>query len=460
MIIHADSIDARPAARSRLTRFARGFKDTARGYGAWLKVERDSGRLLGRRVPTRDPRHALVVAPSLPPRFGSGVFRPTSWLTYARANGWRVTGLTRAVDEQSNEAGCALAATVPDEVDILEAPPLDIAPSYRLYPRIDGGLATALALYRKGAAALADDPPAVVVGTGPSFNMFIAAYHLARRFRARLVLDYRDEWTENPYPATGGGGRWDRWWETRCLMVADAVFFTTESQRRHAARAFPEYLKGRGTVLPNGWDPSMIEDAKPLPRSNNTFEIAFSGWLGTHTLPGAFLLDCAAVLEQRPLLAETLRLRFIGRRHQDADSEISSFPRPDLLFLDGVQPKATADATIRRSDALLLMLKPHMARYMSAKIFEYMASGRPILAHGCSGEMAGLVTSHGAGVHVPEGDVQALIGALDTFASIPMERWDTPARRQWAAVHTRARLAERFYGLLRRVVDAGSITRT
>ena len=430
-----------------MPRAATALWDTARGYRLWWAAEGNSARGRLSSGPS-NARHALIVAASLPPRFGGGVFRPTSWLRYGPDNGWRVSAVTRSLTESPTDAGRQLAATIADTVKIVHATPLALAPSHRLFARVDGGLIAALEVYFAAARDFADDPPSVVIGSGPSFNMFAAAFLLARRFGAKLVLDYRDEWTDNPFTAVNAG-KLDLWWERRCLAAADAVLFTTESQRLRSAAIFAGMAEGKRHVLPNGWEPDPSRAAKPVNGDRrDTLDIAFSGGLGEHCLPGAFLRDCARVFESHAALRETVRLHFIGRRAPVADSELQAFRFADRLVLHGLQPKPYADAMIRGADALLLIATPDLARYIPGKLYEYLASDRPILIHGHPGEVTSIVSRLRAGLFVQEGKVADLAEAFSAFWSQPAANWSSPQRSAWTKSRTRERLARDLFELI------------
>lgn len=437
----------------RWRRISEAAGDTASGYGAWLRAEAESA-WQGLRAPAVERRHALVVATSLPPRFDGGVFRPLSWLRYAGENCWRISAVTRAPDGDETEAGRQLAALIPRDVTVCHAPPPSLRPSRRLFAQVDGGLLTALALYRSGVETFAASPPAAVIATGPSFAAFVAGQLLARHFRSRLVLDYRDEWSENPFGFVHQG-RDDRWWEQRCLAVADAVLFTTRAQLRHAEAVFRGLVRGKGTVLLNGWEPDpSVAAAEHEPRDGGRLVIATSGVLGTMALPGPFLRDLSHVLESAPALKAGLRLRFIGRRLEPAERELGRFPHPELLELIDQCPRAEADRLIRRSDVLLLLTDLDMARYLPGKLFEYLATGRPILVHGQRGEAQALVQQLGAGLYTEEGSVDALAKALHALSQTGAETWNTDRRRTWARDHTRRRLARAFFARLSELTAA------
>lgn len=451
MAVTADEVGQRRRRLPVWRRAVEAARDTSLGYGEWLWTEVAS-TTRGRSVAAG--RHALVVATSLPPRFDGGVFRPLSWLRYAAENGWHISAVTRAATGSETEGGRQLAATIPPHVVVAEAPPSPLKPSQRLFQQVDGEFLTALALYRAGVERFETAPPSVIVATGPSFAAFIAGLFLKRRFGARLVLDYRDEWTENPFGFVLRR-RDDRRWERRCLAAADRVFFTTEGQLAHADACFPGLIGAKGGVLLNGWEPDpSVTAAERLSRDDGRLLIAHSGVVGSMVPPDAFLMDLATIVQHNPALKGRVRLQFVGRRLPAAERMLNAFPFPDMLELIDERPRAEADRLIRLSDVLLLLSNRDLARYLPGKLFEYLASGKPILVHGHGGEAQALVERLHAGLHAEAGETATLAHALDALSGQPEDAWNGQARQDWALTHTRREMARLFFERLSALVEA------
>jgi len=174
----------------------------------------------------------------------------------------------------------------------------------------------------------------VVLASGPPFHSFVAGYYLAQAYRCRLVLDYRDEWTECPFDFVEADGS-DRFWEKRCLRAADLVVFVTQSQLEHHLRAFPFVPRARCVVIPNGWDHEAGDGDRPMPIASPTSPVtlSFVGGLGSFAEPGVFLSAVEDVLRRRPDLAQTLRFRFIGKKDLGAADELGRFAFPEALDL-------------------------------------------------------------------------------------------------------------------------------
>jgi len=425
----------------------RSLGDTVRAYGAWLATERQTRHPVARQA--RGDHHALVIAWSLPPLFSGGTPRPCSFLRHAAEFGWRVSALGGPAPGTPTPAGLAALAALPPGLRILRSASPGLKPSHRLFDRladVDGSLLAAIALYRAGLDGLQDDPPAVVLASGPPFCVFVAGHFLARACGARLVLDYRDEWTENPFDFVDRHPL-DRWWEVRCQQSASRVIFATPSLRRHQLSAFPDLDPARAVVVPNGWESEPENRPGTAARAAGAVRLGFVGTLAQHSPAGPFLaaLDQAAALS--PDLVNAVRVTLIGHKMPDERATLQAFPHPGMIEDIGLLPKETADARMREFDALLVFATEDLARYFPGKLFEYIAARVPVLIFGHRGEASEVVEDIGAGLFVPEGDPAALLAAIETLRAGRFAL-NTPAIDAWLAAHHRRALAERLFALL------------
>ena len=90
------------------------------------------GRMAHAQAPTkrraRKRRSLLLLAEWLPPdRVQGGSYRPTSFLQYARENGWRVTAITAELVKPPDRAALELASRIPKDCSIIRVP----APSFQ-----------------------------------------------------------------------------------------------------------------------------------------------------------------------------------------------------------------------------------------------------------------------------------------------------------------------------------------
>lgn len=431
---------------------------TALAYRRWLAAELRAAGGSRRRKPQR---HVLILAWSFPPTIDSGVYRPASFASYGPRFGWKVSVQSGPPPETPTEAGMELLRRMPEGVRIARTTE-SLSPSYKLFPQLDGGFAGALSAVADARRAFADDPPAVVLASGPPFNVFVAAYYLASIFGARLAIDFRDEWTVNQ-PHFVSATAFDRRWERRCLAAADRAIFVTEGTRDLYLRAYGSLAPGKCIVIPNGWDDeefaALAAQSRAAPRARNgkSFVVSFIGNLSRYNSPQRFLDTVAACFARAPEFRDQLRLQFVGRKAEAVLGQLDAFRRrfPENLELIDHLPKPAALAAMQAADAVLLLLDPQYEHSIPGKLYDYFAAGTPVLVFGETGVSANMVRELEAGVVLPWDDADALTAALRRIRATPRAQWHGARKAAWLAGRTRAALAKRLFDSLDLLVAGG-----
>lgn len=423
------------SAATRLKLLAR------RQWPAWRRIRAAEGHA-SRSLAAFD-RRLVILTWEFPPQVTGGVYRPLSFARHSAASGWQVEVVCGPPASPASEAGRHLADLLPSSVAVTRVA-ADRGPHPWPLPKIDGGILNALSLFEAAAKRIAPGESGVILASGPPFANFVAGLWLARRTGWKLALDYRDEWTQTPFKFVDKAGD-NPGWERRCLDRADMVIFTTPSQLAHAERHFPALAHTHKTVVYNGWEPDDFADAPPLPQpdSGSPVTLAYLGNLGAMAAPDAFLNTLATVLSAQPELRSRIRIRLVGHKRPDALEALAAFPFPEVLERVDPIPKQEACGMMRAVDGLLLLNPVGLRRYIQGKLYEYIASGTPVVVFGAGGEMGEIVDSLGAGITVAEGDAPALARALlglRAMRDYPQER-----RQAWLASRERAILAAELY---------------
>jgi glycosyltransferase involved in cell wall biosynthesis len=224
----------------------------------------------------------------------------------------------------------------------------------------------------------------VVLATGNPFVSFAAAWLLGNALRRPYVVDYRDAWTFNQFTEKvrfPRGGRVMRW-EARVLRGAAEAVFVNEGMRRWHADRYP-FAAERMTVVPNGWDPEVFDRADFQPvREDRPLRF---GYLGTVTsyLPLDVLFAGWRRARAHPLLAGAElnihgHLGFFPIDARQLGDRIAAEKGEGVRY-QGPFAKAEAAAVYARTDVLVLCIPG--GRYVtSGKVFEYMASGKPVVS--------------------------------------------------------------------------------
>ena len=433
--------------------FFRTFVHTAVAYAWWGQIEFETWFRSGRGTSRPRGRNVLLIVYRLPPAIGSGIFRPASFLRYAATFGWRLSAISGPLDHAGMNGADKDLLGIPGDVDIHRISKTNLRPSWRFFPRIrDDDFCSIFSMYALASGKFAHKPPSAVIASGPLFTSFVAAYFLARLFGAKLALDYRDEWSECPFDFVPEGNC-DLQWERRCLRAADAVFFATETIRDLYLNSFPHLNAARCHVLHNGWEPAEFPSPEEASERSSgpgrRLTLSYVGHTGLHALPGDFLAVLTEVLTRNGELRDRMRVRFVGRKSEEAFEQFADFEThmPGVLDLAEHVPKREAVRMMCESSALLLLNPPGTDR-LTGKIFDYLASGQPLLVYGHGGEIGRLMRELKAGVMVPVDDPEALEHALVKLQSNPASEWSTPAREAFLKTHTREALAKTMFKVL------------
>ncbi len=392
----------------------------------------------------------------IPPIVWGGTYRPLALSRYGPGMGWNFLVIGSEPEGPSTPAGRYLLSQVPSVVKVTRVPQASRRLRLPLFPQIDHTFLEALATFDTARRVTGVANYHTVVASGPPFHVFAGGYYLARMLRSRLVLDYRDEWTQCPLDFVKVG-RWDSWWEDRCLRAADAVVFVTASQLEHQLRAFPALARNKCVVIPNGWEPlddgTADHDESDSYPDPNGLVLSYIGYVGAFARMEWFLSTLSSVLGERPDLKKIFRLRIVGRRTPQVERQLECFAHHEVLEVLDLVPKHTAVRLMRSSTALLLLNPPAMERYIPGKLYDYIASRRPVLVFGEGGESATIVRRLDAGVVIPGGDASALVQALDRLTNGEIRCSRPESRDAWLAAHTREQMATQFVQVLEKVLE-------
>jgi glycosyltransferase involved in cell wall biosynthesis len=262
-----------------------------------------------------------------------------------------------------------------------------------------------------------------VITSSPPESAHAIGMALQRRGTPWLA-DVRDGWTFEPlrpeFP-TAPQRRFDQWLERRWLGAADTVVCVAEPA--------VEDLRRRGIAEPvlirNGWDPDAAPAAGPPTGllDPDRVSLVYTGRFGSYGRDPRPLVDGLALLaRERPDEAARLELVIAGPL-TDAESQLfAADVSPARIVHAGSLQREQALALQREADALLLVAQPTRSQLLNIKVFEYLASGRPILAL-AEGTEAGRVVSEVGGEVVRADDPPAIADAL---ADVAAERLQAP----------------------------------
>ena len=265
---------------------------------------------------------------------------------------------------------------------------------------------------------LKEHPVDVIVSTGPPHSMHLIAKGVSKATGIRWVADFRDPWTEIFYFKHLNLSKWafrkHRKLEQSVLDSADVVTVVSKKMQADFAARTSTPVE----VITNGFDHEDFLNPAADVQTQIKPDVAERGFSLVHT--GIFVdngnpehlwevLGEKAAAE--PQFKKNLQIRLMG---QVDDSILQGIEKAGLegnLHNMGYRPHNEVVQWQQQAQVLLLPLRkePEAAAILTGKFFEYLASGREILAFGPTyGDLAKALQETGSGTIVEFEDKEAV----------------------------------------------------
>jgi glycosyltransferase involved in cell wall biosynthesis len=220
-----------------------------------------------------------------------------------------------------------------------------------------------------------------IISSSPPATSHIVANALKDEFKIPWIADFRDLWTQNYYyPYSPIRRMRERRLELKTLSAADALVTISQPMADDLRSLHKE--KPAHTI-PNGFDPGEVNT--PPAKLTSKFTITYTGNLypGKQS-PAPLFVALHDLITEGSMAAADIEVRFYGPEASWIDKQAERCGLTGIVRQFGIVPREIA-LNKQRESQLLLQLKWNDARQRgaySAKIFEYLAAGRPILAVG------------------------------------------------------------------------------
>jgi glycosyltransferase involved in cell wall biosynthesis len=288
----------------------------------------------------------------------------------------------------------------------------------------------------------------LVFATMSPFETAEPAAELARRLGVPFVADLRDPWAldETMIHPSRLHLAVEMSHMRRALVRADTVVMNTPESAAQLQRAFPEFRGRRVATITNGYDADDFRSPVAA-KTDGTFTILHAGYLHTETgealqgkqrlfralggvAPGLDVLARSHVyllramvtwMKSDPEAAEKARLVLVGGLTARDRAAIDASPLARNVETPGYLAHAETLRRVRSADLLFLPLHalPAGARatIVPGKTYEYIASGRRILAALPGGDARDFVAEAGTGLSCEPNDCDGMVRALkEAFA--------------------------------------------
>lgn len=360
-------------------------------------------------MPVKGARpHLLYVAWGFPPCRSGGVYRALATANAFTRDGWDMTVLTieRELWERRTGADPALEERVDPRIRV-ERIPFDwpvleddlsqwsalraLAPrawvkarnilDQRSFPEKVYG-PWRRHLERAAQRIHAEHPVDLVVATTNPQVAITAALHLSKAYDVPYVVDYRDAWSLDVFSGRRlhpEGSRVHKL-ERRALEGAQEVWFVNEPIRQWHRSIYPA-AAAQMRVVANGYDEPAAEPI--VRRADAPLRFTYVGTISSKVPIPELVAGWQRAREHEPLLDDAVvdlygYLGYYGAAHPELAKALSTGAEVGVRYRGPVS-KTLVSELYAASDALLLVLGT--GRYVtSGKVFEYLATGLPIIS--------------------------------------------------------------------------------
>lgn len=295
-------------------------------------------------------------------------------------------------------------------------------------------------------------PADVVVSTSPPLFAAVAGLGIARMRSIPHVFDVRDLWPDAIFAL----GQVHSPQIQSLLRRLERFLYQHSAAVVAVSPGFVDHISSLGArrveVVTNGADVSLFQPGAPDPELRRGL-----GWDGRFVVLYAGTLGMAHGLMQMVDAAERVgdpRCLFalIGEG-ADREALITAVRQKGLRNVQilPLQPRGRMPSIYRAADVCLVSLRPLplFDSFIPSKIFEIMASGRPILG-AVGGTALDLIMKAGAGVPVRQGDGADLAHRVEQLIASERDRAEMGRQgRKWAELNVdRGQLADRYLQIL------------
>lgn len=284
-----------------------------------------------------------------------------------------------------------------------------------------------------------------VVCTTPPLLLTSSAVTIARRKRARLVLDVRDIWPDVAYEmgSFAPGGLYGHFFERvarRAYAAADLVVTVSPGKVEKLKGRVPN---GRVALVPNGIDEAFLENEEDAALAGRLSLgdgpiCAYVGNIGLAQGLGT-LLDIASA---RP----NTRFLLFGEGADKArlEDRAKASGISNVEFCGKIDERGVYTVLKHAAVSYVPLVSSRLRDSIPTKMYEALACGCPVLL-AAEGDAAELLDESGLGAHAAPEDPKALLAAFDCLIGRPFSDAERAAASAWVVEnHSRQRFSRLF----------------
>ena len=399
-------------------------------------------------------KRVLIISYYWPPTGGSGVQRWVKFAKYLPSEGWQPVIYTPENPEQL-AIDESLAAEIPAEVEVIKT---RIVEPYEIYKKLlrrsghskeavevnpvnaqNKSFLQKVAMWVRGnlfrpdprcmwigpsvrflKKYLKEHPVDLIVSTGPPQSMHLIGRRLALETGLPWIADFRDPWTKIFYfkhlSMTPSTERWHKKMEKKVLDDASVVVAVSPLVQQE----LQAMTSTRVELITNGFDECDFA-AEPCHKaeggSDNEFCVTHTGLFAADGNPTVLWEVLAEKCASDNAFRKALKIKLIGKTDDSILTALNEAGLSECVKNIGYLPHSEAVEQQRNASLLILPLRkePEYKAVLPGKLFEYLASRRPVLGIGQKdGAMAIILNETKTGVVLDWEDREAIACHIDS----------------------------------------------
>jgi glycosyltransferase involved in cell wall biosynthesis len=271
---------------------------------------------------------------------------------------------------------------------------------------------------RTGLSIIKHNEIDIIYSTSPPKTCHLVGYLIHRFSGKPWVADFRDPWRDNPSSIVPSRfhKRMIEGQERLVIKKACKIVSASPTVTADFKQTYPDY-RGKFLTITNGFDPDDF-DCTPEYSEGGKLNITYAGSLYSYSkdnqiTPVYFFEAVKELLEDNPRLEKEIEVNFVGSG--DFANVITGLGLEKIVNYLGYMSHNECLRQVLKADVVLLIVGQDYAVNIPAKVFEYLAARKPILALATPGAATQLLKSHGTGIIVPPNDISLIKNALSNL---------------------------------------------
>ncbi len=223
----------------------------------------------------------------------------------------------------------------------------------------------------------------IIVSTGPPHSLHIIAQKIKTKTNIPWLADFRDPWTNIDFykelKLSKFADNKHHKLEFSVLKNANAVTVISPGMEKD----FTEIYKRKYHIIPNGFDWDDIKTTKNI-ELDAKFTISHIGSMSKTRNPNVLWEAISELTHENSSFKKDLEIKIIGSEDYSVKNSVSKYNLKNNVKYIKHLPHNEIITMQRKTQVLLLIINntPNAKLVMTGKIFEYLASKRPILCIG------------------------------------------------------------------------------